>query len=198
VISPRNSRSALPAHGHRAAAVLLVICVYTGFESGLVVAGEARNPRRDLPHALLWALFVCSALYVLIQAVSVAALPALASSTSPLVDVAAALMRPWGALRLTAGVIASVGANLVGSMFLGPILQDRCGPICPSTSGGVGGKKGFSSRSCESGSQFLSWFPAERLAMRARNSMCSPLSVSWYNPSSCIAVAYSRQREWAV
>jgi amino acid transporter len=108
-----------------AAAVLLVIYVYTGFESGLVVAGEARNPQRDLPHALLWALFVCSALYVLIQAVSVAALPALASSTSPLVDVAAALMGPWGALLLTAGVIASVGANLVGSMFSNPRITYR-------------------------------------------------------------------------
>jgi amino acid transporter len=105
--------------------VLLVTYVYTGFESGLVVAGEARNPQRDLPRALLAALFVCIALYVLIQAVSVAALPALASSTSPLVDVAAVLMGPWGALLLVAGVIASVGANLVGSTFSNPRITYR-------------------------------------------------------------------------
>jgi amino acid transporter len=108
-----------------AAAVLLVMYVYTGFESGLVVAGEARNPQRDLPRALLAALLVCSALYVLLQAVSVAALPALASSTSPLVDVAATLMGPWGALLLMAGVIASVGANLVCSMFSNPRITYR-------------------------------------------------------------------------
>jgi amino acid transporter len=107
------------------AAVLLVIYVYTGFESGLVVAGEARNPQRDLPRALLAALFVCTALYVLIQAVSVATLSTLASSTRPLVDVAAALMGPWGALLLTAGVIASVSANLVGSMFSSPRITYR-------------------------------------------------------------------------
>lgn len=107
------------------AAVLLVVYVYTGFESGLVVAGEARNPQRDLPYALLAALSVCGVLYVLIQAVSVAALPTLASSTRPLVDVAAALMGPWGALLLTAGVIASVGANLLGSMFSTPRITYR-------------------------------------------------------------------------
>ena len=102
------------------AAALLVVYAYTGFESGLVVAGEARNPQRDLPRALLAALFVCSALYFLIQAVSMAALPTLALSSRPLVDVAAALMGPSGALLLTAGVIASVGANLVSSMFSTP------------------------------------------------------------------------------
>jgi amino acid transporter len=107
------------------AAVLLVIYVYTGFESGPVVAGEALNPQRDLPRALLAALFVCSALYVLIQAVSLSALPTLASTTRPLVDVASALMGPWGALLLTGGVIASVGGNLVGQMLSTPRITYR-------------------------------------------------------------------------
>ena len=107
------------------AAVLLVIYVYTSFESGSVAAGEARNPQRDVPRALLAALLVCTVLYVLIQAVSVAALPTLASSTRPLVDVAGVLIGPWGALLLTAGVIASVGANLLGSMFAVPRITYR-------------------------------------------------------------------------
>ena len=107
------------------AAVLLVIYVYTGFEGGSVAAGEARNPQRDVPRALLAALAVCCVLYVLIQAVSVAALPALATTPRPLVDAAEALMGPVGALLLTAGVIASVGANLVGSMFALPRITYR-------------------------------------------------------------------------
>jgi amino acid transporter len=116
-----NLRPQTPLDPHDlGAAVLLVVYVYVGFEAGLVVAGEARNPQRDLPRALLAALFVCGALYVLIQAVSIAALPTLASSTRPLVDVAAALMGSSGALLITVGVIASVGANLVGSMFSTP------------------------------------------------------------------------------
>jgi amino acid transporter len=107
------------------AAVLLVFYVYTGFESGSVAAGEARNPQRDVPRALLAALTVCCVLYVLIQAVSVAALPTLATTTRPLTDVAEVLMGPSGALLLTAGVIASVGANLVASMFAVPRITYR-------------------------------------------------------------------------
>jgi amino acid transporter len=107
------------------AAVLLVIYVYTGFEGGSVAAGEARNPQRDVPRALLAALAVCCVLYVSIQAVSVAALPTLAATPRPLVDAAEVLMGPVGALLLTAGVIASVGANLVGSMFALPRITYR-------------------------------------------------------------------------
>jgi amino acid transporter len=61
----------------------------------------------------------------LIQAVSVAALPTLATTTHPLADVAEVLMGPLGALLLTAGVIASVGANLVASMFALPRVTYR-------------------------------------------------------------------------
>jgi amino acid transporter len=107
------------------AAVLLAIYAYTGFESRTVAAGEAQNPQRDVPRALLAALCVCAVLYVLIQAVSLAALPTLASTTRPLVDVAAVLMGPWGALLLTAAIIASVGGNLVSSMFALPRVTYR-------------------------------------------------------------------------
>jgi amino acid transporter len=80
-----NLRLQIPTGPHDlGAAVLLVLYVYTSFESGSVAAGEARDPQRDVPRALLAALFVCSVLYVLIQAVSIAALPALASTTRPL------------------------------------------------------------------------------------------------------------------
>jgi amino acid transporter len=107
------------------AAVLIVFYVYSGFESGQVAAGEARNPQRDIPVALLVALAVCSVLYVLIQAISVATLPDLASSTRPLTDVAAVLMGSFGALLLTAGIVASVGGNLVGAMFSIPRITYR-------------------------------------------------------------------------
>lgn len=119
-----QARPPIDLHG-LGEATLLVIYVYTGFESGLVVAGEARNPQRDLPRALLAGLAVCAGLYVLIQAVSVATLPSLASSARPLIDVAAVLMGPWGALLLTAGATVSVAANLFGSMFSTPRITYR-------------------------------------------------------------------------
>ena len=107
------------------AAVLLVVYAYTGFESAPVAAGEARNPQRDLPRALLAALAVCCVLYVLIQSVAVTALPTLASAKRPLLDVAGVLVGPLGVVALAAGVVASVGANLVASMFSVPRITYR-------------------------------------------------------------------------
>ena len=115
----------IPASADLGAAVLLAIYAYVGFESGLVPAGEARHPTRDIPRALLWALAVSTALYVLIQAVSITVLPSLGATSRPLVEVAAVLIGPVGALLMMAGVIASVAGNLVGSMFSTPRITYR-------------------------------------------------------------------------
>ncbi|MGB0132372.1 APC family permease [Dokdonella sp.] len=107
------------------AAVFLVIYAYVGFEGGVVPAGEARNPKRDIPRALIAALAVCALLYTLIQAVSLTTLPALAESPRPLVDVAQAQIGEAGALLMLLGIIASVGGNLLGAMFSTPRLTYR-------------------------------------------------------------------------
>src|SRR5690606_17744565 len=54
--------------------------------------------------------------------VSVAAVPDIADSQSPLLDVAAALFGTVGATILMLGVVASVGGNLVGAVFSTPRL----------------------------------------------------------------------------
>jgi amino acid transporter len=102
------------------AAVLLVVYAFVGFESAVVPAGEARNPARDMPRGLLLGLAGVALLYVLVQAVSLAALPGLADTKTPLLDVAATLLGPVGAGLLMFGVVASVGGNLVGTMFSTP------------------------------------------------------------------------------
>ncbi|MDX1442858.1 MAG: APC family permease [Gammaproteobacteria bacterium] len=102
------------------AATLLLIYAFVGFESAVVPAGEARNPSRDMPRALLLGLGMVTALYLLIQLVSVAAVPDIAASDSPLLDVAAVLFGGVGAAVLMFGVVASVGGNLVGAMFSTP------------------------------------------------------------------------------
>jgi amino acid transporter len=102
------------------AAIVLVFYAFVGFESGVVPAGEAKDPRGDLPRALLWALIVASGLYAVLQAVSVATLPALASTERPMVALGGALMGELGAVLVVLGVIASVGGNLAGSMLSTP------------------------------------------------------------------------------
>lgn len=111
--------------GDLGAALFLVIYAYVGFEGGLVPAGEARHPQRDLPRALLLALVVCALLYASIQAVALAHLPALSTSARPLVDLAASLMGEPGALLMLLAIIASVGGNLLGAMFATPRLTYR-------------------------------------------------------------------------
>ena len=113
-------QSALPKDADVGSAVLLVFYAFVGFESGLVPAGEARNPRRDMPRALIWAIGVVAFLYVGLQAVSLAVMPDLASTTRPLVEVSGKLFGPAGALVMTVGMAASVGGNLAGALFSTP------------------------------------------------------------------------------
>jgi amino acid transporter len=107
------------------AAILLVIYAYVGFESGLVPAAEATKPQRDMPRALIVALIAVSLLYAGVQAVAVAALPELATTAQPVVTIAAVLLGPVGAVILTAGIVASVGGNLLGASFTAPRLTYR-------------------------------------------------------------------------
>lgn len=102
------------------AATLLMVYAFVGFESAVVPAGEAKNPQRDIPRALLLGLGMVTALYMLVQWVSMVTVPDIASSTTPLLDVAAALGGTVGAAILMFGVICSVGANLLGAMFSTP------------------------------------------------------------------------------
>ncbi|MHC5209583.1 MAG: APC family permease [Planctomycetota bacterium] len=124
---------ALPAAGGLGAAALLLIYAFVGFESALVPAGEARDPARSMPRALLWGLGVVTLLYVAVQAVCVAVLPDLAQSSRPVVDAGEALMGRNGGLVLMVGVIVSVGGNVAAAMLTAPrmtyaLARERCLP----------------------------------------------------------------------
>ena len=109
--------SPIPPSENLGAATLLLIYAFIGFEGVAVPAGEAKRPERDIPLGLLLGLAVVAVLYMVIQLVSQAALPNLANSKTPLLDVSASLFGPVGAIVLMVGVAASVLANLLGSMF---------------------------------------------------------------------------------
>lgn len=116
------STAQFPEFGDWTSAVLLVIYAFVGWEAAVVPAGESRNPGRDMPRALFWALGVVTLLYVAIQAVCVALLPDLGASERPLMEAGAALFGPAGALLMTAGVVVSVGGNIASAMFTAPRL----------------------------------------------------------------------------
>jgi amino acid transporter len=113
-------KGAIPSANDIGLAALLLTYAYGGFELASIPAGESRNPTRHMPLALLLAIGGVAALYFFIQLVSLAAVPDIASSSTPLLDAANVLMGPVGLIFLILGIIASVGGNLAAGMFTAP------------------------------------------------------------------------------
>ncbi|MCA1799497.1 MAG: APC family permease [Xanthomonadaceae bacterium] len=117
-----TAATALPDIGAVGTAALLVIYAFVGWEAAVVPAGETREPQRDMPRGLFWALGVVTLLYVVVQAVSIAVHPDLATSERALVEVGGILFGPAGALLLTVGVVVSVGGNIASTVVTAPRL----------------------------------------------------------------------------
>lgn len=101
-----------PSYRSFSLSVLLLVFAFTGFEMGMVPAGESKNPKKDLPRALFSGMTVVIALYLLIQVVCIGTLPGLAGSKRPLADAAAAFSGPAGAAVMAAGLVVSLAGNL--------------------------------------------------------------------------------------
>lgn len=101
-----------PGYGAFSQSVLMLIYAFTGFEMAVIPAGEIRDPRRNLPLAILSAIAVVALLYIGIQVVCIGTLPGLATSQRPIADAAALFMGRAGAALIAAGVIVSIIGNL--------------------------------------------------------------------------------------
>jgi amino acid transporter len=102
-----------------AQAVLLLVFAFSGFEGAVVLAGESKDPRRDMPAAVMISLAVVTALYVLIQTVCIGTLPTLATSTRPLAEASERFMGPAGAMVVTLGALISTTGTMFSTVFLG-------------------------------------------------------------------------------
>lgn len=103
-------------------AVLLLVYAYGGFEAALFPLGEARNPRRDAPVALLLTLGFCALLYTLVQVVVAGTLAHPETSSRPLADSARVFMGETGATVLAVGALVSVYGYLAGATLVVPRL----------------------------------------------------------------------------
>jgi APA family basic amino acid/polyamine antiporter len=115
-----TNTSFAPGPTQWARAIVLLIFAYGGFEAALIAAGEAKNPRRDLPFGLFAALITCAVIYGLIQWVVVGVLPDPAHSERPLADVARIVMGSGGAALTAAGALFSIYGYLSGNMLATP------------------------------------------------------------------------------
>ncbi len=123
----------LESGGGLGQAALLLLFAYAGFENTPAPAGEYRNPRRDVPFALVTQILLVTALYTAVQWVALGTLPNLGGSETPLAAAAAGFLGPWAGVLLTAGAaVAILGTNgntvLAGPRYLFALARDGFGP----------------------------------------------------------------------
>ncbi len=106
-----------PQYGKFSDAVLLLIYAYVGFEAAVIPAGESKDPRKNMPFALLTALAFCAVLFILVQVVAIGTLPGLAESKTPLADAAGQFMGSFGGGFIAVGALISVLGNLNGGFL---------------------------------------------------------------------------------
>ena len=109
-----------PRAGTLGEAALLLLFAYAGFENAPAAAGEYRNPKRDVPFALLTMIVIITVTYALVQLVALGTLPGVADSASPLAESAGRFAGPLGALLLTVGATLSIVGNIGNTTLLGP------------------------------------------------------------------------------
>jgi amino acid transporter len=110
----------LPGMDGLGGTILVLLYAYVGFEGTVVTAGEGRNPRRDLPRALVHTILGIAVIYFLVQIVSLSVMPNLAESKTALADVAQLLLGSLGATVLTLGAVFSIAGNLNSSILSAP------------------------------------------------------------------------------
>jgi amino acid transporter len=119
--------------GDLGAAALLLLYAYAGFENTAAPAGEYKNPKRDLPFALLTHIAVITTLYFTVQWVALATLDNAAASASPLADAARGMAGSMAGLLLTIGATLSIlgtqsNTILIGPRYLFALARDGFGP----------------------------------------------------------------------
>ena len=113
--------SELPAVsiGQVGSAALLLIFAYGGYEVTGILAGEASNPRRDVPFAFVMTLLTVTAVMTLTSVVATGVLAAIAESRTPIADGAAVFLGAAGALVVSVGSSISMAGNNMGQILNG-------------------------------------------------------------------------------
>ncbi len=103
------------------AALVAALWAYDGWNFISSVAGEVRDPQRNIPVSLIAGVAIVAALYMLVNAAVQFVVPAatVAGSNSPAADAIALVFGPWGAAIVSAGMALSVLVTLNGSIMTG-------------------------------------------------------------------------------
>lgn len=100
--------------GALATTAMTVFYAFVGFESLPIIAGEIRNPKKNMPIAILVSLSLVSVLYILVIAAAISTLGSeLINSNAPIQEAFAIMVGRWGYWFITVGAVVSlVGLNV--------------------------------------------------------------------------------------
>ena len=103
------------------AALVAALWAYDGWNDLNMVAGEIRNPQRNIPLSLIWGVATVGALYILVNAAVQYVLPAaaMAGSERPASDAVALVLGGAGASLVSAGMALSMLVTLNGTIMSG-------------------------------------------------------------------------------
>src|ERR1700681_386097 len=102
-------------------ALVAALWAYDGWNDLNMVAGEVRNPQRNIPLSLIWGVATVGALYILVNAAVQYVLPAatVAVSERPASDAVALVLGRAGAGLVSAGMAISMLVTLNGTIMSG-------------------------------------------------------------------------------
>ncbi|MGL4911188.1 MAG: APC family permease [Romboutsia sp.] len=102
--------------------LIAVLFAYDGWINVGALAGEMKNPGKDLPKAIVGGLTLVMAVYLTINLAYLWVLPAneLAAVSAPAAAVAEAIFGPIGGKMITVGILISVFGCMNGYLLTGP------------------------------------------------------------------------------
>ena len=102
--------------------LIAILFAYDGWINVGALAGEMKNPGKDLPKAIVGGLAAVMAVYLIINVAYLWVLPAdqLATFSNPAAAVATALFGPGGGKIVTGGILMSVFGCANGYLLTGP------------------------------------------------------------------------------
>ncbi len=114
------ANDAAPRTGTLGEAALLLLFAYAGFENTPAPAGEFKNPRRDVPFALVAQIVIVTLIYTAVQLVGLGPLGGVAQSKTPLADAARGFLGSWGGWLMTFGAAVSILGSCSNTVLAGP------------------------------------------------------------------------------
>lgn len=123
-ISPlvNNNSSFLPTFATSLGSALIgIMFAYDGWINVGAIAGEMKNPGKDLPKAIVGGLSVVMGIYLLVNVAYLFVLtaPELAATPTPAADVARILFGANGGKVITIGILVSIFGSLNGYIMTG-------------------------------------------------------------------------------